>query len=248
MPMRPADRPRLIARSATCARVLALSACDGRAAHFGCGVGASPARGAEAGLNISSPEPSQVAGVEEAGGPLGADVPHLAEHAADPRGDRTRSNWIAQYEQAFNALPAGTKVILDVVEHPAWETGSADAHAPPANPEDYAGVRRGARPRLAGWGRVAAYEIWNEEDSAGWWTAGPNPAAYTQPAAGDLPGGQGGRPAATGRWRADGQRLRVPGRRLSGRGQGLLRCGRRSHRHRLQHPLALRLPARTTTG
>jgi len=29
-------------------------------------------------------------------------------------------------------------------------------------------------------GRVSAYEIWNEEDEARWWTGAPNPAAYAQ--------------------------------------------------------------------
>ncbi|HYM55802.1 MAG TPA: cellulase family glycosylhydrolase [Solirubrobacteraceae bacterium] len=85
---------------------------------------------------------------------------------------------LASYEQVFKQLPAGTKVILDVVGAPQWETGSANEYTPPANPNDYAAFLGVLAQR---WGtRVAAYEIWNEEDSAGYWAAGPNPAAYAQ--------------------------------------------------------------------
>jgi hypothetical protein len=87
-------------------------------------------------------------------------------------------NWFASYEQAFHSLPAGTKVLLDVVDSPAWETGSSDEHTPPANPSDYAAFV-GALARQFG-SRVSAYEIWNEEDAPGWWTGAPNPAAYAQ--------------------------------------------------------------------
>jgi hypothetical protein len=88
------------------------------------------------------------------------------------------SNWFASYEQAFHALPAGAKVLLDVVDTPAWETGSSDEHTPPANPSDYAAFV-GALARQFG-SRVSAYEIWNEEDASRWWTGAPNPAAYAQ--------------------------------------------------------------------
>jgi hypothetical protein len=69
-------------------------------------------------------------------------------------------------------------VIVDVVDSPSWETGSSDEHSPPANPDDYAAFVGYLAQR---WGsRVAAYEIWNEEDSPAWWTGAPNPAAYAQ--------------------------------------------------------------------
>jgi hypothetical protein len=87
------------------------------------------------------------------------------------------SNWLYYYEQLFHSLPAGTKVIVDVVDTPQWETGSNDPHTPPANPADYAAFAGGLAQRWAG--QVAAYEIWNEEDNSSWWTGAPNPAAYT---------------------------------------------------------------------
>jgi Cellulase (glycosyl hydrolase family 5)/Bacterial Ig domain len=85
-------------------------------------------------------------------------------------------NWLANYERLFRELPAGTKVIVDVVQTPSWETGSANDLTPPANPEDYAAFVGGLAER---WGsRVAAYELWNEEDSPSWWVGAPDPAAY----------------------------------------------------------------------
>lgn len=87
------------------------------------------------------------------------------------------SSWLYDYEQLFRELPAGTKVLVDVVDTPQWETGSSDPHTPPANPEDYAAFAGGLAQRWSG--RVAAYEIWNEEDNSSWWTGGPNPGAYT---------------------------------------------------------------------
>ena len=80
------------------------------------------------------------------------------------------------WEQVFRGLPAGTKVILDVVGSPQWETGSSDEHAPPANPQDYAMFVASLAQRFRG--EVAAYEIWNEEDEARWWSGGGDPGAY----------------------------------------------------------------------
>jgi len=85
-------------------------------------------------------------------------------------------NWMYAYEKLFRELPRGTKVIVDVVGSAQWETGSSDEHSPPANPEDYAAFVAGLAQR---WGkRVAAYELWNEEDDPSWWTGAPDPVAY----------------------------------------------------------------------
>jgi Cellulase (glycosyl hydrolase family 5)/Bacterial Ig domain len=86
-------------------------------------------------------------------------------------------NWLAAYEKLFRELPSGTKVIVDVVDTPQWETGSSDPHTPPANPADYAAFVGGLAQRFGS--RVTAYELWNEEDSPTWWVGAPNPAAYT---------------------------------------------------------------------
>jgi Cellulase (glycosyl hydrolase family 5) len=105
------------------------------------------------------------------------------------------ANWIASYEQAFSQLPAGTKVILDVVDSPSWETGSPAPNTPPANPQDYAAMLGMLAHRFAG--RVAAYEIWNEEDAPGWWAGAPDPAAYVQLLKAAYPAVKNADPSAT---------------------------------------------------
>jgi hypothetical protein len=75
-------------------------------------------------------------------------------------------------------LPKGTHAILDFVDTPSWESGSAAPNSPPANPADYANILHFVAARWAG--KVAAYEIWNEEDASLWWVGGPDPAAYTR--------------------------------------------------------------------
>jgi hypothetical protein len=104
-------------------------------------------------------------------------------------------NWVAYYEQAFSALPAGTKVILDVVNTPRWETGSSNVHTPPANPNEYAAFVGALAQKYAG--RVAAYEIWNEEDHSRWWTGAPDPAAYARLLKAAYPAVKAGDPNAT---------------------------------------------------
>ncbi len=102
---------------------------------------------------------------------------------------------LSSYETAFKALPPGTKVILDVVGTPQWESGSSDEHVPPANPQDYAEFVATLAHRFAPW--VAAYEIWNEEDAPAFWTGAPNPAAYTQLLKATYPAVKSADPAAT---------------------------------------------------
>jgi hypothetical protein len=136
---------------------------------------ASRAAAAEPGVGVS-PGTAQIANVRALGTHwvrMFANWPDL-----EPARGVFAANALATYEQTFRTLPPGTKVILDVVNSPRWETGSGDAHAPPANPRDYATLLGSLAHRFAG--RVSAYEIWNEEDEPRWWTGAPNPAAYAQ--------------------------------------------------------------------
>jgi hypothetical protein len=102
---------------------------------------------------------------------------------------------LRSYEQGFSQLPAGSKVILDIVGTPQWESGSSDEHAPPANPQDYAEFVAAMAHRLAPW--VSAYEIWNEEDEPRWWTGAPDPAAYVRLLQATYPAVKAADPAAT---------------------------------------------------
>ena len=89
---------------------------------------------------------------------------------------------------------------------PAWETGSADdAHAAARTRTT---TRHSSRARPALRRRVAAYEIWNEEDEPTWWAGAPDPAAYAQLLKAAYPAVKAAEPEGDGRARRpDGQRL-----------------------------------------
>jgi hypothetical protein len=138
--------------------------------------GAPAASAAEPGVGIGTGSPVQIAGARS----LGTHWVRMFINwrLLQPTPAPVSASTLGYYEHIFSQLPAGTKVILDVVATPEWETGSADEHAPPANPNDYANfVATLARH----WGtQVTAFEIWNEEDASRWWTGAPDPAAYAQ--------------------------------------------------------------------
>jgi hypothetical protein len=139
-------------------------------------LGASSATAAEPGVGLTSPSAAQISDARALG--VGWVRVFATWPDLEPQRGVFAPNWVASYEQLFRSLPPGTKVIIDVVDTPSWETGSSDEHTPPANPNDYAAFLGGLAQRWAG--RVSAYEIWNEEDTASWWSGGPNPAAYAQ--------------------------------------------------------------------
>lgn len=164
LPLRRAPHALLVAAVALCLAGAALA-----------GPAAIPASAAEPGVVITN-----------AGAPRPNDLRALGTHwvrvfaswpTLEPQPGALAANWLAYYSQFFHSLPKGTKVIVDVVDTPQWETGSSDPHTPPANPEDYAAFVGALAHQWAG--EVAAYEIWNEEDNASWWVGAPNPAAYT---------------------------------------------------------------------
>jgi Cellulase (glycosyl hydrolase family 5) len=169
MPARPTG---LLPRFVVALRAISLSTLAGFAVSL---VLASPAaRAAQPGVNLS-------------GQGVIANVKALGTHwvrmfvtwpTIEPARGVYAANWIASYEQAFAQLPAGSRVILDVVDSPQWETGSPSPNTPPANPQDYASMLRMLAARFGS--RVAAYEIWNEEDAPAWWAGAPNPGAYVQ--------------------------------------------------------------------
>ncbi len=140
------------------------------------GASVSGARAAEPGVVLPAPTALQIADTKTLG--VHWVRVFLTWPDLEPQRGMFAANWVAKYEQLFAALPARTKVIIDVVDAPTWETGSGNPHAPPANPSDYAAFLGALAQRWAG--RVAAYEIWNEEDSASWWAGGPDPTAYAQ--------------------------------------------------------------------
>jgi hypothetical protein len=173
-PSLPLSRPRAVAGRARRRPIrLPLAALIAAAALAAC---AGPASAATPGIVLANTGTPHVGDLKALGTHwvrVFASWPDL-----EPQPGVLASNWLYYYEQLLHALPAGTKVVADVVNTPQWETGSGDVHTPPANPEDYAAFLGMLAQHWAG--RVAAYEIWNEEDNASWWTGAPNPAAYTQ--------------------------------------------------------------------
>jgi hypothetical protein len=85
---------------------------------------------------------------------------------------------IGGLEAGLATLPPGTHVLLDVLDSPKWASGSSNPATPPRSVGDYAAFVAKLARRLDG--RVAAWEIWNEEDESAFWSTGPNPARYTQ--------------------------------------------------------------------
>jgi hypothetical protein len=76
---------------------------------------------------------------------------------------------IAAYRNFFNDLPKGTKIDADVVGTPPWAAGGSTSIAtPPTDDGTYATFLS----HLVGvfHGRVTAWELWNEEPSANWWS------------------------------------------------------------------------------
>lgn len=94
----------------------------------------------------------------------------------EPTPGRLNEQQLSALEAGLAALPHGTQVVLDVVDTPQWESGSANPVMAPHDPADYARFAGAMAKRLDG--RVAAWEIWNEEDDSLWWASGPDPAAY----------------------------------------------------------------------
>lgn len=85
--------------------------------------------------------------------------------------------WLAHIDEAVAlARSADAKVLLMVYDAPIWASGSAE-RSTPRDPGDYARFVGMLAERYRG--SVAAYEIWNEQNTSRFWT-NPSPAAYAQ--------------------------------------------------------------------
>ena len=83
--------------------------------------------------------------------------------------------WLAHVDRAVElARAADLRILLMVYDAPVWASGSA-SRTTPSNPADFAGFMRFLSDRYRG--RIAAYEVWNEQNLARFWTS-PSPSAY----------------------------------------------------------------------
>lgn len=163
--------PLRLARALLCAVLVAI-----------CALPAASANAAEPGLNLAAPY--------EAGSPISSYVDHsgarwsrnfISWAEAEPAPGQYNTRLLDALAQSVSTLRShGIKPTFTVVLAPSWASGSADPSAPPADPAAYARFMA----YLAGYpglkNTVAAYELWNEEDSPLWWTGAPDPAAYTR--------------------------------------------------------------------
>lgn len=110
---------------------------------------------------------------------LGSSMTRLAIQwkEAEPERDRYNEWWLNEYGKAIDmARAAGQRVLVMVDEAPAWASGSSGSNVP-RNPSDFASFMSTVAKRYAG--RVDGWEIWNEENTARFWSTGPDPATYT---------------------------------------------------------------------
>ncbi|HEY3186696.1 MAG TPA: Ig-like domain-containing protein [Solirubrobacteraceae bacterium] len=115
--------------------------------------------------------------------------------------ERTRGSYdsglLRRYDEVLNRLSShGMKAVFVVTSAPGWASGSSNPHTPPL-PQyaaDYAAFGRTVAARFAG--KVAAYEIWNEEDEAQFWSTGADAARYAALVKTAYPAFKAGDPAA----------------------------------------------------
>ena len=89
--------------------------------------------------------------------------------------DRTA---LATYDRAVAlAQQAGVKILVTFYAAPRWARSGSPENSPPAGTARYARVLGFLADRYKG--KVNAWEVWNEPNSAGFWST-PNPSAYTE--------------------------------------------------------------------
>jgi hypothetical protein len=165
-------KPNLLRRLLGCAALSAATLAVAAATL----IAATPASGAETGLNVAGffGTPAQDAKLQSL----------IAE--LHPGWVRVFLNWdqvelapgsydaaqLGDYRAFFAALPPGTKVDVDIEGSPAWANGgSSNTSTPPVSDQSFASFMNYIANSFGS--SVAAYEIWNEEDSSSWWTGSP---------------------------------------------------------------------------
>jgi hypothetical protein len=91
-------------------------------------------------------------------------------------------DWSSFDRTVATAHVAGLKVLAILGQPPAWARQSTCVHAqwcPPADDTQFAAFAAKAAQRYPAT-EVGAWEVWNEENLAGFWSGGPDPAAYAR--------------------------------------------------------------------
>jgi hypothetical protein len=144
-------------------------------------VSVSPAGAAEVGINVAATSgdffnSAQVDAAIRASHPAWVRV-FIGWDGIEPQQGVYNTAEIQNYQRFFAALPAGTKIDVDVEGTPPWAAaGSTDIRTPPVDAADYGAFMNYLVNAFGG--RVNAWEIWNEEDSSAWWNG--TPAQYVE--------------------------------------------------------------------
>jgi uncharacterized protein YdbL (DUF1318 family) len=177
-------------------RLALASAMLGAAAAISLGAPAS-AGAAQVGLNVSgflgsAAQDAKIEAYVDAAHPAWVRV-FVNWNQIEPARGTYSAGQIIAYKSFFASLPPGTKVDVDIVLTPVWASGSTNPAVPPSNPQDFASavnyLANAFGPAVTSW------EIWNEEDSHGWWTG--SPAQYADMLKAAYPAIKAANPAAT---------------------------------------------------
>jgi len=96
-----------------------------------------------------------------------------------PRDGRHRYDWRFADRIAGQLAAHGLRWVALLAFAPGWASQTpTELHGAPATPADYAAYAAALARRYRG--QIAAYEIWNEENSPQFWRPTPDPAAYAR--------------------------------------------------------------------
>ena len=96
--------------------------------------------------------------------------------SAEPSRGEWRPDVINNFAHDVQSAKAkGLKVLMVVVNSPAWASGGKGGITPPRDPADFGRATGELAKRLPA---VDAWELWNEEDTERWFAGGPDPAKY----------------------------------------------------------------------
>jgi hypothetical protein len=148
--------------------------------------GAGPARAGQVSVGVVMPDVVAPASTYTTLAARGVTVVRtfLTMPDVEPSRGVFNQDWLNNYDRwVTNVRAIGAMPVIDVALAPEWASGSSDQHALPTDPhafsdfaKTYAAFMAMLAQRYAG--RVGGWEIWNEEDSSGWWTGGGDPARY----------------------------------------------------------------------
>jgi hypothetical protein len=96
-----------------------------------------------------------------------------------PRGGVHHFDWSYDDRIADRLAAHGFRWVALLAYAPGWASATpTQLHGAPTNPADLAAYAAAVAARYRG--RIAAYEIWNEENSSEFWRPAPEPAAYAR--------------------------------------------------------------------